>query len=44
MTAGLAVDHFLPLAGLSRFEKQQLKTAFGLVRDLQTALATRYHF
>lgn len=40
--AGKNPDNFLPVSGLSRFEKYQLKQALHIVKELQAMLQRRY--
>lgn len=44
MKANQSADNYLPLQSLANFEKRQLKEAFGLIVQLQDALANRYRF
>lgn len=42
IAAGTAADNFLNPEALSNFEREQLKDAFGVIRQLQEVLAQRY--
>jgi CBS domain-containing protein len=42
IAAGFAADNFLQLEELSNFERQQMKDAFGVVKNLQDLLGQRY--
>ena len=42
IAAGQAADNFLELEELSNFERQQMKDAFAVVKNLQDVLGQRY--